>query len=143
MDYDENCDAALPLDEVLKPDEALKRLLGDIDRTKYKVWALTNAYVNVRTQGGDGDWRRLGNRATADVWRGSAHQHAVRVLKLLDLADEFEGMLFDLLPYSEVADSLSPIGVVSCDYGAPDFSCKPEEGARLHPPHLHLPPSTN
>ncbi|KAM0749786.1 pyrimidine 5-nucleotidase [Meredithblackwellia eburnea MCA 4105] len=79
LDYDAQCDAALPLDEVLKPNPALKALLQDIDRSKYKVWALTNAYVN----------------------------HAVRVLKLVDLADQFEG-------------------VVSCDYGAGEFSCKPE-----------------
>ncbi|KAK4705405.1 hypothetical protein P7C70_g786, partial [Phenoliferia sp. Uapishka_3] len=79
LDYDKECDAALPLEEVLKFNPELKAMLQDIDRTKYRVWALTNAYVN----------------------------HAVRVLKLLQLDDQFEG-------------------VVSCDYGAGEFSCKPE-----------------
>ncbi|KAL8277118.1 hypothetical protein RQP46_010446 [Phenoliferia psychrophenolica] len=79
LDYDEQCDASLPLEDVLVFNPALRSLLQDIDRTKYRVWALTNAYVN----------------------------HAVRVLKLMQLEDQFEG-------------------VVSCDYGTPDFSCKPE-----------------
>ncbi|BGP41998.1 Putative suppressor of disruption of TFIIS [Rhodotorula kratochvilovae] len=79
LDYDKNCDAALPLDEVLKDDPKLRQLLSDIDREKCHVWALTNAYKI----------------------------HATRVLKLLGVADQFEG-------------------VISCDYGAGDFSCKPE-----------------
>ncbi|GAA6015365.1 hypothetical protein JCM11491_000400 [Sporobolomyces phaffii] len=79
LDYDKHCDAALPLETVLKPDPELQRLLRDVDRTKVRVWALTNAYVN----------------------------HAVRVLSLLGLTEYFEG-------------------VVSCDYGAGEFSCKPE-----------------
>ena len=48
LDYDKHCDAALPLDEVLKDDPKLRRLLGDIDRKKCHVWALTNAYKIVR-----------------------------------------------------------------------------------------------
>lgn len=48
LDYDKHCDAALPLDEVLKDDPKLRRLLGDIDREKCHVWALTNAYKIVR-----------------------------------------------------------------------------------------------
>ncbi|GAA5913113.1 hypothetical protein JCM8208_000744 [Rhodotorula glutinis] len=79
LDYDKHCDAALPLDEVLKDDPKLRRLLGDIDREKCHVWALTNAYKI----------------------------HATRVLNLLGIADQFEG-------------------VISCDYGAGEFSCKPE-----------------
>lgn len=47
LDYDKHCDAALPLEEVLKFNPELKQLLQDIDRTKFRVWALTNAYVNV------------------------------------------------------------------------------------------------
>ncbi|KAK4050359.1 putative suppressor of disruption of TFIIS [Microbotryomycetes sp. JL221] len=80
LDYDRQCDAALPLETVLKPSNEMKQLLKDIDRTKFRVWALTNAYYN----------------------------HATRVLKLLELEEYFEG-------------------VVSCDYGAKEFSCKPEE----------------
>ncbi|GAA5950091.1 hypothetical protein JCM21900_004594 [Sporobolomyces salmonicolor] len=79
LDYDKHCDAALPLETVLRPDQRLQELLRDVDREKVRVWALTNAYVN----------------------------HAVRVLKLLGLSEYFEG-------------------VVSCDYGASEFSCKPE-----------------
>lgn len=41
-------------------------------------------------------------------------QHAVRVLKLLGISEFFEG-------------------IVSCDYGAGDFSCKPEAGAPAFP----------
>ncbi|GAA5940457.1 uncharacterized protein JCM15063_002331 [Sporobolomyces koalae] len=79
LDYDRHCDAALPLEKVLKIDPKLQQMLQDLDRTKVRVWALTNAYVN----------------------------HAVRVLSLLGLSQYFEG-------------------VVSCDYGAGEFSCKPE-----------------
>ncbi|GAA5847640.1 hypothetical protein JCM5353_004169 [Sporobolomyces roseus] len=79
LDYDKHCDAALPLETVLKPNPQLQQLLKDVDRRKVRVWALTNAYVN----------------------------HAVRVLSLLGLSEYFEG-------------------VVSCDYGAGEFSCKPE-----------------
>lgn len=49
LDYDKHCDAALPLDEVLKDDPRLRKLLSDIDRDKCHVWALTNAYKIVRT----------------------------------------------------------------------------------------------
>ncbi|GAA6033797.1 hypothetical protein JCM8097_000346 [Rhodosporidiobolus ruineniae] len=79
LDYDKHCDAALPLETVLAPNPQLQSLLRSIDRSKCHVWALTNAYVN----------------------------HAVRVLKLCGLSDQFEG-------------------VISCDYGAGEFSCKPE-----------------
>ncbi|GAA5999253.1 uncharacterized protein JCM10292_001702 [Rhodotorula paludigena] len=79
LDYDRCCDSALPLDEVLRPDPKLRKLLHDIDREKCQVWALTNAYKI----------------------------HATRVLKLLGIADQFEG-------------------VISCNYGAGEFSCKPE-----------------
>ncbi|KAM0790129.1 hypothetical protein ACM66B_005453 [Microbotryomycetes sp. NB124-2] len=80
LDYDRQCDAALPLETVLRPSDETKQMLRDIDRTQFRVWALTNAYYN----------------------------HATRVLSLLELGELFEG-------------------VVSCDYGAKDFSCKPEE----------------
>ncbi|GAA94303.1 uncharacterized protein L969DRAFT_204079 [Mixia osmundae IAM 14324] len=79
LDYDAKCDRALPLEEILKPDPQLRRLLQDLDRSKVRVWALTNAY----------------------------HHHATRVLTLLGVIDQFEG-------------------VCSCNYAHPTFSCKPE-----------------
>ncbi|TNY22415.1 Haloacid dehalogenase-like hydrolase-domain-containing protein [Rhodotorula diobovata] len=94
LDYDKHCDAALPLDEVLKDDPRLRKLLSDIDRDKCHVWALTNAYKI----------------------------HATRVLKLLGIADQFEG-------------------VISCDYGAGEFSCKPEAAFFLDAlEHVSTPP---
>lgn len=48
-EYDLQCDSALPLGSVLTVNESLQRLLGDIDRTKYRVWCLTNAQANVGT----------------------------------------------------------------------------------------------
>ena len=47
MDYDEKCDGALPLEEILHPDPALLALLRRIDRKKVRVYALTNAYKRV------------------------------------------------------------------------------------------------
>lgn len=47
LDYDAQCDAALPLETVLKPSAEMQALLKDIDRSRFRVWALTNAYYNV------------------------------------------------------------------------------------------------
>ncbi|PRP86737.1 hypothetical protein PROFUN_02886 [Planoprotostelium fungivorum] len=66
LEYNTKVDDALPLDDLLKPDPALKQLLSSIDRTKYKTWIFTNAYIN----------------------------HAKRCLKLLDLEDMFEGITY-------------------------------------------------
>jgi len=44
LDFDRKCDGSLPLEEMLKPDPQLRTLLQDIDRSKVRVWALTNAY---------------------------------------------------------------------------------------------------
>ena len=66
LDYDKNCDASLPLEQVLKPDASLRNLLSDIDRSKYRVMALTNAYKT----------------------------HAYRVLKLLHIDDQFEKVIY-------------------------------------------------
>ena len=41
------CDQTLPLENMIKPNPALRKLLEDIDRSKARVWALTNAYVVV------------------------------------------------------------------------------------------------
>jgi len=78
-DFDEKCDCSLPLEDMLKPDPSVRRLFQDIDRTKVRVWALTNAYKT----------------------------HASRVLKILGLEDQIDGLVY-------------------CDYAQQDFSCKPE-----------------
>lgn len=49
LDFDRRCDQSIPLEELLKPDPSVRKLLEDIDRSKVRVWALTNAYVTVRT----------------------------------------------------------------------------------------------
>ncbi|KAI0251283.1 pyrimidine 5-nucleotidase, partial [Lactifluus subvellereus] len=79
LDFDEKCDGSLPLEEMLEPNPHMRQLLVDIDRSKCRVWALTNAY---RT-------------------------HAERVLNILGLRDQIEGLVF-------------------CDYQEEDFTCKPE-----------------
>ncbi|PVG03634.1 pyrimidine 5-nucleotidase [Serendipita vermifera] len=79
LDFNERCDASLPLEDLLKPDPSIRRLLLDIDRSRVKVWAATNAYIT----------------------------HAERVLKILNLGDLFEGIVY-------------------CDYTDPNFTCKPE-----------------
>lgn len=66
LEYNADVDDALPLDECLKPDQALRKFLESIDRTKCRTWILTNAYIN----------------------------HAKRVLKLLDIEDQFEGITY-------------------------------------------------
>lgn len=79
MDFDRKCDGTLPLDDLIQPDPRLRKLFQDLDRTKVRVWALTNAYKN----------------------------HAQRVLKILDLEDQIEGLVY-------------------CDYQQIGFTCKPE-----------------
>jgi len=66
LDFDRKVDGSLPLDRVLKPDPAIRKLLEDIDRSKTRVWALTNAYSN----------------------------HAHRVLKILKLDDLIERVVY-------------------------------------------------
>ncbi|KDN40691.1 hypothetical protein K437DRAFT_258556, partial [Tilletiaria anomala UBC 951] len=66
LDYDQKCDASLPLENILKPDREVQRLLADLDRTKCRVFALTNAY----------------------------RQHAKRVLALLGLDTFVEGIIY-------------------------------------------------
>jgi hypothetical protein len=46
--YDKECDGSLPLEDMLSPDPCTRKLLEDIDRSKCRVWALTNAYRPVR-----------------------------------------------------------------------------------------------
>lgn len=47
LDFNERCDASLPLETLLKPDPSIRQLLLDIDRSKVSVWAATNAYITV------------------------------------------------------------------------------------------------
>ncbi|KAH9943486.1 pyrimidine 5-nucleotidase [Epithele typhae] len=66
LDFDQKCDGSLPLEELLKPNPGLRQLLKDIDRTKARVWGLTNAY----------------------------YTHANRVLRILGIDDLVEDVIF-------------------------------------------------
>ncbi|KDQ12752.1 hypothetical protein BOTBODRAFT_34213 [Botryobasidium botryosum FD-172 SS1] len=66
VDFDQKCDGSLPLEDILKPNPALRKMLQDIDRSKARVWALTNANIN----------------------------HASRVLRNLGIDDLFEGVVY-------------------------------------------------
>ncbi|KAJ7665522.1 pyrimidine 5-nucleotidase [Mycena rosella] len=77
--FDDLCDGALPLEDLISPNPSLRKLLQDVDRSKASVWALTNAYEN----------------------------HAKRVLRILDVEDLIDGLIF-------------------CDYKQANFACKPE-----------------
>lgn len=78
LEYNAQVDDALPMEDIIHPDPGLRELLEDIDRRKVKMWLFTNAYIT----------------------------HARRVVKLLGVADLFEGITF-------------------CDYGAKSLLCKP------------------
>ncbi|KAI0081720.1 pyrimidine 5-nucleotidase [Panus rudis PR-1116 ss-1] len=78
LDFDRKCDGSLPLEEMIKPDPGLRKLLEDIDRSKARVWALTNAYRN----------------------------HAYRVLKILKVEDLIEGVVY--CDYAEPNFSCKP-----------------------------------
>ncbi|KJA30190.1 hypothetical protein HYPSUDRAFT_32294 [Hypholoma sublateritium FD-334 SS-4] len=66
LDFDRKCDGALPLEDMIAYDPALRKLFEDIDRKKVRVWGLTNAY-------------RL---------------HAERVLRILKLDDLIEDIVY-------------------------------------------------
>lgn len=66
LDYDMRVDGSLPLDDILKPEEELTTLVRDIDRSKVRVFAATNAYKN----------------------------HGLRCIKLLGLEDYFDGIVY-------------------------------------------------
>ncbi|KAI1116925.1 Haloacid dehalogenase-like hydrolase-domain-containing protein [Nemania sp. NC0429] len=72
LEYNSQVDDALPLEGVIKPNPELRKMLEDIDKSKVKLWLLTNAYVN----------------------------HARRVIKLLQVEDLFEGLTY--CNYSEI-----------------------------------------
>lgn len=80
LEYNTKVDDALPLEEILHPDTELRQLLEDIDRTKVKPWLFTNAYIT----------------------------HGKRVVQLLGIADQFEGITF-------------------CDYAQRKLICKPHK----------------
>lgn len=66
LKYNAEVDDALPLEDCLTRDEKLRTFLQSIDRTKVRPWILTNAYIN----------------------------HAKRVLKLLGVEDQFQGITY-------------------------------------------------
>lgn len=66
LEYNSKVDDALPLEDVLKPDSELRKLLEDIDRTNVRLWLFTNAYIT----------------------------HGKRVVKLLGIDDLFEGITY-------------------------------------------------
>ncbi|KAI9715028.1 MAG: hypothetical protein M1828_001064 [Chrysothrix sp. TS-e1954] len=66
LEYNSQVDDALPLEDVLGPDEKLRELLLDLDTTKVRPWLFTNAYVT----------------------------HGKRVVKLLGIDDLFEGITY-------------------------------------------------
>ena len=51
LEYNEKVDDALPLDDIIKPDLKLRKLLERIDRSKVKVWLFTNAYIEDQFDG--------------------------------------------------------------------------------------------
>ena len=66
LEYNRQVDDALPLEDIIKPNPKLRRLLEDIDRSKVKPWLFTNAYIT----------------------------HGQRVVKLLGIEDMFEGITY-------------------------------------------------
>ena len=66
LEFNEKVDDALPLDDIIKPDPKLRKLLEDIDTSKVKLWLFTNAYIT----------------------------HGKRVVKLLAINDLFDGMTY-------------------------------------------------
>ena len=64
--YNREVDDALPLDDIIKPDPLLRKLLEDVDRSKVKMWLFTNAHIT----------------------------HAQRVVRLLGVAHCFEGITY-------------------------------------------------
>ncbi|CEJ62745.1 hypothetical protein PMG11_11236 [Penicillium brasilianum] len=78
MVYNVSVDDALPLEDIMKPDPELRRLLEDIDTTEVRLWLLTNAYKT----------------------------HGERVVRLLGVDDLFEGLTY--CNYSETPFTSKP-----------------------------------
>jgi pyrimidine and pyridine-specific 5'-nucleotidase len=72
LEYNAKVDDAVPLDNLIKPNPQLRKLLEDIDTSKVRLWLLTNAYVN----------------------------HGKRVVRLLGVDNLFEGLTY--CDYSQV-----------------------------------------
>ncbi|KAG8528484.1 uncharacterized protein KY384_007402 [Bacidia gigantensis] len=66
MAYNREVDDTLPMDQLIKPDPGLRRLLEGLDKEKVKLWLFTNAYIT----------------------------HAKRVIKILGLESVFEGITY-------------------------------------------------
>lgn len=66
LEYNRQVDDALPLEDILEPNEKLRQMLEDIDRSKVRLWLFTNAYIT----------------------------HGKRVVKILEIEDMFEGITF-------------------------------------------------
>ena len=66
LEYNAQVDDALPLDDIIKPNPQLRRLLEDVDRERVRLWLFTNAYVT----------------------------HGRRVVGLLGVGDLFEGITY-------------------------------------------------
>lgn len=66
LEYNAKVDDALPLEDIIKPNPKLRKLLEDVDRTKVKLWLFTNAYIT----------------------------HGRRVVRLLGIEDLFEGITY-------------------------------------------------
>ena len=64
--YNRDVDDALPLEGLIKRNEGLRELLAGVDRTRCKLWLFTNAHIT----------------------------HAQRVVRLLDVAEFFEGITY-------------------------------------------------
>lgn len=47
VDFDERTDLSVPVEEMLRPDPALLKLLEDLDGSKVRIWAFTNAHLKV------------------------------------------------------------------------------------------------
>jgi pyrimidine and pyridine-specific 5'-nucleotidase len=66
LDFNREVDDALPLDDLLKPDPEIRRMLESFDKDKVKLWLFTNAHIT----------------------------HGNRVVRLLEIADLFEGITY-------------------------------------------------
>ncbi|KAG6866441.1 hypothetical protein C0991_003959 [Blastosporella zonata] len=66
LEFDRQCDGSLPLEDMITFDPNTCKLFEDLDRSKVRVWGLTNAY----------------------------RPHAERVLRILNLTDLIDGLVY-------------------------------------------------
>lgn len=66
LEYNAQVDDAIPLESILEPDLDLRRFLQSFDRSKIRLWLLTNAYKT----------------------------HGERVVKILGVDDLFDGLTY-------------------------------------------------